>query len=188
MKKSVIELGSKVIFRTVIFELFEKKLRFLRNNQEVEFYTLGCGEWVNIIALTPSLEAVMIRQYRAGTNSVILETPGGIIDPHEKDPSTAALRELKEETGYTGDYVEPLGFVHPNPALLNNRAYTFLVRDVQLAGIQSLDPLEDIKVELIPIRDIPALMRSGEISHAIVLAAFALLEMKHPELYRYAPV
>ncbi len=42
---------------------------------------------------------VVISQYRPPVDAVCLEFPAGIIDPGE-DPVTAALRELKEETGF----------------------------------------------------------------------------------------
>ena len=100
-----------------------------------------------------------------------LEIPGGIIEPRDT-PQEAARRELEEETGYQDSEMELIGFVLPNPAFLNNRCYTCVARGVFPAGEQSQDEKEDIEVILRPLSDIPRMIRSGEITHALVLAAF----------------
>jgi 8-oxo-dGTP pyrophosphatase MutT (NUDIX family) len=100
-----------------------------------------------------------------------LEIPGGLVDPGD-DPVAAALRELREETGYTADLAGPLGYVHPNPAIQNNRCYTYLAHHCLPAGDPQQDEKEDISVVLIPLSDIPRMIRDGVITHALVIAAF----------------
>lgn len=39
--------------------------------------------------------------------------PGGRIDPHDKNPLEAALRETREETGISAPFIEPLGYLEP---------------------------------------------------------------------------
>lgn len=51
--------------------------------------------------IKPDNEIVIIRQFRPPTGRYVWETPAGLIDPGE-DPAAAALRELEEETGFTG--------------------------------------------------------------------------------------
>jgi len=52
-----------------------------------------------------------------------------MIDLHEKDPITAGLRELSEETGYEGEHARQLGYVHANPAIMSNTCYTVFVEN-----------------------------------------------------------
>lgn len=61
-----------------------------------------------ITVLQPSGRYVLVKQYRPAPDSVVLEFPAGLIDPTES-AAAAAVRELKEETGYTGElkYLSP---------------------------------------------------------------------------------
>ncbi len=139
-----------------------------------EFLVLDSPDWVNVVAVTADERVVLIEQFRHGTEEVTLEIPGGTVDPGE-DPLAAGLRELREETGYGGGTSEMIGVVAPNPALLNNRCHTVLVRGVEPQGSQQLDGLEEIRTRLVPLAEIAELIRSGAITHALVIAAFHYL-------------
>ena len=147
-----------------------------RTSHTGEFYTIESENWVNVIPLTEDNKVVMIRQYRHGSREVTLEIPGGLVE--ESDPRDAALRELAEETGYTGSDVVLLGAVNPNPAIFNNLCYTYLVRNAAKRVEISLDDSEDIDVILIPLTEIPSLIAAGTINHALVVVAFHYLFSK----------
>jgi 8-oxo-dGTP pyrophosphatase MutT (NUDIX family) len=114
----------------------------------------------------------MIHQYRHGTAEVTLEIPGGMVDDHEVDPAAAVRRVLLEETGYAAEEIIHIGTVHPNPAFLDNQCHTYLARNVRWQQPLELDGSEDIAVELVPLVDVPELIRNGRITHALVVAAF----------------
>jgi ADP-ribose pyrophosphatase len=163
-------LSSRIDRDYRIFKVRVERALSPRTDEEGEFYTLDSGSWVNVVPVTNAGEAVMIRQYRHGTHQVHLEIPGGLVD--ETDPKDAAVRELTEETGYEGDGAIFLGSVSPNPALFNNRCYTYLIENARKTRPPSLDPNEDIEVELMPLARIPSLISDGLIDHALVIAAF----------------
>jgi 8-oxo-dGTP pyrophosphatase MutT (NUDIX family) len=129
------------------------------------------SSWINIVALTPAGDIVLIRQFRHGTRSVTLEIPGGCIDESDASPLHAARRELLEETGFASDDWSEIGKVHPNPAIQANTCYTFLARNAVRLHEPQPDGTEDIYVELAPVENLDGLVLSGEITHGLVVVA-----------------
>ena len=151
-----------------------------RTGIEHDFYVIESRDWINIIPLTDDHQVVMIRQYRHGSREVTLEIPGGLMDSGDT-PRKAAARELLEETGYQAKKWIQIGVLNPNPALFNNRCYTFLAQDVKKVSDPTPDQTEDIEEVLIPLADIPGLILKGEIDHAMVITAFAWYFLRYPE-------
>jgi ADP-ribose pyrophosphatase len=149
-----------------------------RTGMKHDFYVIESRDWINIIPLTDDHQVVMIRQYRHGSREVTLEIPGGLVDPGDT-PQKAAARELLEETGYQAKKWVKIGVVNPNPALFNNRCYTFLAQNIKKVSDPKPDQTEDIEVALIPLADIPGLILKREIDHAMVITAFAWYFLQH---------
>ena len=78
--------------------------------------------------------------------------PAGTVEQAE-DPQAAMARELAEETGYEAAAWIALPVMWANPALMNNRAHSFLALDARPTGTRSLDPGETIEVVLRPATD-----------------------------------
>src|SRR4051812_34321422 len=94
-----------------------------RTGTTKRFSLIDAVDWVNIIALTADEQVVLVRQYRVGIDALCLEIPGGMVDPGET-PMEAAVRELREETGYSGGHWKQIGTIAPNPAIQNNWLHT----------------------------------------------------------------
>ena len=156
-----------------IFNVSARRSTSPVSGEEHEFYVLECSDWVNVIPITANGDVVLIRQYRHGRQDVTLEIPGGMVDPEDADPGEAARRELLEETGYLAGKVERIGDIAPNPAILDNLCHSYVATELSDRGAPRMDGTEDIEVVEVPLSSVPALIRDGEISHALVVVAFS---------------
>lgn len=103
---------------------------------------------VIVAVLAASDEVLFIRQYRDAIGRSLLELPAGMIDAGET-PEAAAIRELREETGYQAGTTRVLGTYYTSPGFTDERHHLVLATDlVQVSGIQ--DTTEVQSMERIP--------------------------------------
>jgi ADP-ribose pyrophosphatase len=170
-------LGSKRVGDFRIFNIRSDEKLNPRTGQHCDFFVIESVDWVNVIAVTPNDELVMVEQFRHGSNTVELEIPGGMMDPHETDPVATGVRELREETGFEGGSARVLGWVYANPAIMNNRSHFVLVEKCVHQHECEFDHSEDLVTRLVPWREIPDLVRTGKIRHPLVLVALYHYEL-----------
>jgi 8-oxo-dGTP pyrophosphatase MutT (NUDIX family) len=176
-------LASETLIETPIFSLHRETAVSPRTGEPRQYVHIASEPWVNVIPLTAAGEVVLVRQWRHGVKDFTLEIPGGLVDPGET-PAEAAVREVREETGYAGRPPEEIGVVEPNPAILDNQTHTFLLEDCQRVGDLQQDAGEDLEVIVRPLADIPGLIREGAIKHSLVICGFWWLALRRPDLLR----
>ena len=163
-------LGREQMVQTPVFGV-DRVHRRAPDGHDAKFFVATMPDWVNVVAITPDDEIVLIRQYRQGTDSITLEIPGGVVDPGESYVDTAQ-RELREETGYEADEYHQIGIVEPNPALQDNRCATVVALGARPTAETNFDEHEEIEVVLTNLDEAFDLVMRGEIKHSLVVAAF----------------
>jgi len=143
-----------------------------RNGHTVKATVLEAPDWVNVVALTPAGELVVVKQYRFGTREITIEIPAGIIEAGESTRDAAA-RELLEETGYTSPDWAYLGWVAPNPAYLDNRCHHWLAQNAQQTAAPALDEGENLKVLALSQEQLKREVQSGLFRHSLAISALS---------------
>lgn len=142
------------------------------------FFVVENPDWVNVIALTEENQVVLIEQFRHGTEEIILEIPGGMLDENE-DQEIAARRELVEETGYTSNEFVYLGKSRPNPAIQNNWIYHYAALNCEKTQETAFDEHESVLTKLVPLAEVPNLVESGAITHSLAITGFYYLNLSN---------
>ncbi|KAL2262527.1 hypothetical protein VTK26DRAFT_1057 [Humicola hyalothermophila] len=87
-------------------------------------------------------EIVLQKQYRPPLDKIVIELPAGLIDAGET-AEQAAIRELKEETGYLAEVLETSPVMFNDPGFCNTN-----LRMVHVSVDMSLPENQDPKPEL----------------------------------------
>ena len=149
-------------------------------NETHIFSIINTKDWAIVVPVIESehgKQFVMVRQWRHGSKSLSLEFPGGVFEEGE-NPKEAAIRELREETGYIPQKIEKIGEFSPNPAIMSNRVHFFLAEELTNCGKQSLDEDEYVEVVLVNADEVIQGMGKEPYIHALMGSALALYNKK----------
>lgn len=156
-------LSKKTLIKNKLFSLTEEKL--LKHNKEIaeQYFVVHRTNSVIIVPLTKDKKIVLIKQYRHPVGTTKYEVPAGYMEPNEKNPLTAAKRELLEETGYKAKKLVRMGEVYASAGFLNNTVYFYLAIDCEKVSKQHLDQNEEIDVQVVSQKRAEFLLTHKEI-------------------------
>ena len=127
---------------------------------------------VVMLGLTGDGRIPMIRQYRKAAGQVMLELPAGKLEKGE-DPAEAALREFKEETGYTAESVRNVAEFYTTVGYSEEILHVFFAEDLE-EGSTDFDDSESIETTLYQPEELYRLIDEGELNDGKTLIALLL--------------
>lgn len=150
------------------FTVVEDRVRVNGHEQPYDYLEIKGG--VSILAIKDD-KIIVQQQYRYPIRSWQWELPGGFVDEGESYEE-AAIRELKEETGYEAKSVQNLGAFYPSFGSTNEQIHLFAIECGEL-GESAREPGELLSVTLMPVDKFRKLIASGQFMHGAGLAAWA---------------
>jgi ADP-ribose pyrophosphatase len=170
-KKWIVKSTEKV-FSCNWFEIFREECQMPNGKKIPEYYISQSADIVTVIAFDMDFKVLVLNEYKHGVKDYIYTFPSGMVDASE-DVMDAAERELKEETGYSGD-LELIHTTFPNPTGSSFKKYTFLAKNIEATGSQHLDISETITVHKKSILEVISMIKSGMIVSDLSIASFYL--------------
>lgn len=130
-----------------------------------------------IIPITDEGEVIVVRQFRYPYARMLIEIPAGKLDSKNEDHRTAALRELREETGCSCKKLTYMGQMYGSPAILDEVIYMYMAEGLT-EGELDLDEDEFVEVVRIPLDELYQMVLDGKILDAktqiAVMKAYAI--------------
>ena len=123
------------------------------------------------VAMVPLVEGgrtvVLVRQYRAALEELLLELPAGKLDVPGEAPEVAAARELEEEIGYRAGRLELVAEFYNSPGFCDERVFVFLATGLEPAPMSAQGVEETyMTVEHVALTDALAMVGDGRIKDA----------------------
>ncbi|MBD5153138.1 MAG: NUDIX hydrolase [Oscillibacter sp.] len=160
-------LSSEKIFDGRIIHVHRDTIR-LPDGGEATREVVDHPGGVCILALDDENRALLVSQFRYPYGKVLREVPAGKLE-YGEDPTEAAIRELKEETGAVAGDFRSLGELYPSPGYCGEIIRMYLARDLTF-GETHLDEDEFLDLERVPFDELVEQVLSGEIKDAKTIA------------------
>lgn len=161
-------------FRRVSEKVFRKNDQ--KEIQIMTYETVPNPDGVIVLGRTKEGDFLLIEEYRFGPEKILLTTVAWASNTSESGLD-AALRELREETGYMGEKALFLGkYVH-NYYITWYLSYYF-VDGLEKIGEQSLDPNEEIIVKKYTQTELEMMIENGTIECPYTVGLYLLAKSK----------
>ena len=177
------ELRTEHLIRNEWIDLRESWYTMPDGSVRGPFYTYTRKDFCVIAATDEAGRYICVRQYRQGIGKVTTEFPAGGIESGDDGDCEgrpdlrsgeeavaralrAAMRELREETGYESDEWEYLMTVPANATISDNYEYLFRAVNCRKVTGQALDSTEYLNVELLEPGELEERVRSGMFEQA----------------------
>lgn len=157
-------VSSRLIFDGRVVQLYVDRVRLPDGREAEREYMRHIGA-VCVLPLDRDGVVHCVRQYRYPHGEVLLEIPAGKLDSKTEDHASAALRELREETGYRCGRLTFLGSIYTSPAILDEVIGLYLAEELT-PGETHFDEDEFLAPVAVPLEELADRVMRGEIPDA----------------------
>lgn len=157
------QLVSEQMFRGSFLDVRRDTVRLPNGHSASREYIVHPGACV-LIPLLDNGDVVLEKQFRYPVGREMIELPAGKLDLNE-DPLMCALRELREETGYSAGEWAYAGCMHLAIAYSTEVIHIYFVRGLVL-GERALDEEEFLDVFTAPAEQLIAWCADGTVTDA----------------------
>ncbi|MGB9591816.1 MAG: NUDIX hydrolase [Candidatus Kryptoniota bacterium] len=169
-------INRQVVFRGRVFNTIVDEVEYESGRKTIREVAEHPGGAV-VLPLLDDGNVVFVRQKRYPMNSLLYELPAGKLEPGEL-PELCAVRELREETGYTAEKIEELTAIYTSPGFCTEKLYIYLATGLH-DGQQNLEEGEEgLTLERIQYERAFEMVYNGEIVDAKTIAGLFFLERK----------
>lgn len=155
----------KTVYKGKIFTIDQQPVVFPNGEKAMFEYCVRCPS-VSVLAFNNKNELLLIKEYRVGYKKNIWFLPGGRADSCTDAPKQAALRELREESGYSAKTIKLVHKKTPSNTLKWD-IYIYAAKNLYPSPLPK-DPGEHIAVYFFPLAKAVNMALNGTIENEFI--------------------
>jgi len=172
-------LDTKTAFKNRWWDIKDETV-LTPSGEKYHFFVNHALGGVIVFPVTADGKVILIRQYKHGARSIIMELPIGRIEESDRSLKAAAARELREETGYAPAKIELLGSFNSFATSSTARLKLFVATGCRKIGEPQDTATEIIDVLTVSPDEARELAAAGKIPSLVhVGAIYSALEHLH---------
>lgn len=172
------QIGSESVYKGRLLDVYCDKVELPNGHVSTREYIKHVGA-ACVVPVDSDGNIIIEKQFRYPFNAVLTEIPAGKLDSKAEPHLEAALRELKEETGFTAEKMIYLGEFYPTCAYSDEIIHMYLATGLA-KGEQKLDEDEFVGVEKMPLEKAVEEIMKGRIpdgkTQTAILKAYLYLK------------
>ncbi len=172
------QLNSQNVYKGVLLDVYSDDIELPNGNKSKREYIMHVGA-ACVVPVDGDGNIIIEKQFRYPFRKILTEIPAGKLDSKSEPHLDAALRELKEETGYSAEKMIYLGEFYPTCAYSDEVIHMYLATGLT-KGEQKLDEDEFVGVEKMPLEEAVNEIMKGNIpdgkTQTAILKAYLYLK------------
>ena len=172
------KISGEIVYKNPWMEVREDKVRFQNGHEGI--YGVVHKDHFALIIPFDGKNFHLVRQYRYAPQTYSIEFPQGKHENEDNsDHQRLAQAELAEETGFTSDSMQKIGFMLEAPGYSDQGFHIYFATSLN-SGERNLDKTESDMEHIQMTKDeLEQAIAEGKITDAPTIASYGLLKIKN---------
>jgi ADP-ribose pyrophosphatase len=167
-------IKSDILFKGKVFDLRVDEIEYESGNAGIREIAVHPGGAV-VVALTENNKILLVKQFRYPFQKFFLELPAGKLD-FKEFPDVCALRELKEETGYTADNIIKLGSINTTPGFCTEVLHIYLATGLKEGDYAREEGEFGMEISEYELNELEEMIIKGDITDAKTICGIHMVK------------